>query len=52
MHSADILVVMKGGEIVVQGPPQRVYDEKPEEMDKIIMVRPFDWFQRFFVREI
>ncbi|GMR31895.1 hypothetical protein PMAYCL1PPCAC_02090, partial [Pristionchus mayeri] len=36
VESADKLIVMKGGKIVVQGPPDRVFEENPEEMKEII----------------
>eukprot|EP00080_Pristionchus_pacificus_P000952 PDM60972.1 mrp-6 [Pristionchus pacificus] len=36
VESADKLIVMKDGKIVVQGPPDRVFEENPEEMKEII----------------
>ncbi|GMT32179.1 hypothetical protein PFISCL1PPCAC_23476, partial [Pristionchus fissidentatus] len=36
VESADKLIVMKGGKIVVQGAPDRVFEENPEEMKEII----------------
>lgn len=39
VESADKLIVMKDGKIVVQGPPDRVFEENPEEMKEIIQVR-------------